>query len=339
MPCVTLCGRGRSREDTHLPRLDLAVAMGVGTAGAMVDVSTYAKLEDGLTRSWGRTSEFDNIPPGEFSFVLDNIDGRFTPGNTASPLVTTVTEGMEVCVQVGSRLTAGTIRSIEPSFPGAVAAWATLTVVCDDMLGDAGRLTLSNLVDSIEDGATPFLLWPLSDDPGTTTPDETAAPSVVNPLLRLTGSTSAFGASAIDAIGETQLTLLTSLSQSGVWPVFDFDYTADTLGAYSFWFTNTGSSEVVAAISLTGLARTIQFGYVSGEFFVRDGDSGTPATYALVDTEPHLVAVALSSVYTSAWTITATLYVDGTSRGSIDYGDTVASLDYRAPTALALTAT
>ena len=77
--------------------------MGVGTAGTLEEVTEYADLAAGVQRSWGRRTEFEDIPPGVFSFVLDNSDGRFTPGNTASPLTTTVTEGMAVCWNAGLR--------------------------------------------------------------------------------------------------------------------------------------------------------------------------------------------------------------------------------------------
>ena len=55
-----------------LPRLSLQVALGVGVAGALVDVSSYAQLEVGISRRWGRDDSFSTVEPGVFSFVLDN---------------------------------------------------------------------------------------------------------------------------------------------------------------------------------------------------------------------------------------------------------------------------
>lgn len=92
-------------------------------------------------------------------------------------------------------------------------------------------------------------------------------------------------------------------------------------------------------MSLQGFPRSLQFGYLAGQFFVRDGDTGTPATFTQVDNALHFVSMAITSVFTTVWTITATLYVDGISRGSIVYGTTFAALPYRAPTGVSLIAT
>lgn len=318
------------------------IAMGVGTAGTLEEVTEYADLAAGVQRSWGRRTEFEDIPPGTFSFVLDNSDGRFTPGNTASPLTTTVTEGMRVCWNAGGRLVDGTILAIEPTFPSDESAWAQIRITCDDMLGNAGRRSLGVLAESVLEGATPYLFWPLDDAAGTIVPVESI--QAATGLLTLTttkGST--FGATAITGIAGTQLTLKDSLaSTSGTaWPTFDFTYPTTTLGFYSFWLTTiTASTKVTASVSISGLARSLQFGYTSGAYFVRDGDTGTPATYTSADTGPHYVSMGLGSTYAaSVWTITATLYVDGTSRGSIVYGSTPSTLTYRAPVGISITAT
>lgn len=325
-----------------MPRITpLQVAMGVGAAGAMVDVSTYASLGDGFERSWGRQNEFDHIFPGTFSVVLDNPDGRFTPGNTASALTTTVTEGMAVSVNLGGRLTAGTIQSIEPTFPGNDSAWAQIRITCDDMLGSAGRRTLADdLIESLTDGGTPLLFWPLDDENPTVSPRETA--SVLSGLLTLTTTNgSSFGATALDVSEGTQLTLKDSLASSGsLLPTFDFTYPTSTLGFYNFWITPTSASKITCSVGISGLARTFQFGYNGTEYFVRDGDAGTSDTWGSTDTGPHFVSMGLGTVYAASnWDITATLYVDGVSRGSIVYGSAVASLPYRAPVSLTLRAT
>jgi len=150
-------------------RLTQSLAMGVGSSGAMTDVSTYVDLEAGVSRSWGRKGEFDDTPPGTFSFVLDNADGRFTPGNTASALATTVTEGMSVCWKLddgsgNTRLVAGTIQSIEPAFPSGESAWAQVRITCDDMLGNAGRRTVGSLTNALFDASSGVALWPLTED-------------------------------------------------------------------------------------------------------------------------------------------------------------------------------
>lgn len=149
-----------------MPRLDLAVALGVGVGGALVDVSSYARLTDGLSRRWGRTDAFYGVEPGTFSFVLDNGDGRFTPENPNSPLDTTLTEGMAACVQVGSRLTAGVVRSIEPEFPSGEAAWSRVRVTCGDALGELARVNIDDPTRALALGVGAGGFWPFSDTQG-----------------------------------------------------------------------------------------------------------------------------------------------------------------------------
>ncbi len=323
-----------------MPRISQSIAMAVGTAGAMTDISSYADLDKGVSARRGKSNEYDDAQPGEFSFTLDNNDGRFTPGNALSALATTVTEGMLVCWQLGSRLVSGAVRSIEPEFPGMQSAWSQVRITCDDQLGNAARRTMvTPFVDAVNDGATTFLLWKLDDAVGTPVPAETTGDG--SNLLSLSQTNgSPFGATAISGLGAgTQLTLKDRLSPTGgsAWPVFDFGYTTTSLGFYSFWITPTNltTSKITCAVSLSGLARSLQFGYNGTAFFIRDGDSGTSATYTLTNTLPHIVSMGLTYVGT---TLTLTLYVDGTSRGTVNYGTSVSSFAYKAPTAITLTA-
>ena len=306
------------------------IAMGTGTAGALEDVSTYADLAAGVQRSWGRRTDFEDVTPGTFSFVLDNSDGRFTPGNTSSPLTTTVTEGMAVCWNTGGRLVTGTILGIEPTFPSGESAWAQIRITCDDMLGNAGRRTIKDpFVDALNEGATQFILWPLDDAAGTIVPAESTG-NAAN-LLVLSGSNgSVFGSPAVDGLGAgTQLLLKDYLQPVSAWPTFTFSYPATSLGFYSCWITpTTSTSKVTVSVSLSGLARSLQFGYSSGTYFVRDGDAGTTATYSLLDNSAHFVSMGLTYAGT---TLTLTLYVDGTSRGSTTYATALASIPYKAP--------
>jgi hypothetical protein len=314
-------------------------ALGVGASGALTDVSTYVEAGEGIGRSYGKQDQFRDTEPGTFTITLNNRDGRFTPNNTVSPYATTVTEGMAVNLNVGGRFTSGTVLAI--ALPADEQTWGQITLTCDDMLGNASRRALGTLVDSINAGATPYILFPLDDVAGTTTPRETA--NAGSGLLTLTGSSgSAFGGAAIPGLSAaTQLTLKDSLaSPSGtIWPTFAFTYPTSSLGFYSFWITPVSGAKITASVGISGLARTFQFGYTGGAYFVRDGDSGTPATYASVDTGPHFVSMGLGSTFAAGvWTITATLYVDGTSRGSIVYGSTPATLTYRAPVSMSLVA-
>ena len=144
-----IAANGDATRGGELFRINCAMCHNaVGAGGALVDVSSYARLTDGVERRWGQDDQFYAASPGTFSFVLDNADGRFTPENASSPLATTLTEGMAASLQIGTRLTGGTVRTIEPAFPGGDAAWASVRVTCEDALGELARTRLLSATQS-----------------------------------------------------------------------------------------------------------------------------------------------------------------------------------------------
>lgn len=312
-----------------MTRLAQSVAMGVGVAGAMVDVSDYADLQAGVSRTWGRQSEFDDAAPGTFSFTLNNADGRFTPGNTSSPLDTTVTEGMQVCWELDSRLVAGTVQAIEPTFPSAESAWAQVRITCDDMLGNAGRRQLSDLSDSLFDIASGWLLYPL---------DEAASPpSIQQSRGSQVGSASywnpliTFGSTASQIIVEnTVAEVPADLSQPNFY--FDyttFDYPLTTCGGWGFWVERKAGSVVSLQVKGIVLDQNVTLTASSTETTLTPGGSGTPITTGpLSEGVAHYLSFSSVTSFSSVWTITYTFYIDGVSIGSSNYsrGTTIMSL-------------
>lgn len=58
------------------------VAVGCGAGGVMADVSAFMAGPEGVVCSYGQQDEFRDAGPAQFSFTLENQDGRFTPNNT-----------------------------------------------------------------------------------------------------------------------------------------------------------------------------------------------------------------------------------------------------------------
>ena len=51
-------------------------ALGVGSSGALVDVSAYVTgVSDGVSRRYGQLDSFRDATPGTFTVILDNYDG------------------------------------------------------------------------------------------------------------------------------------------------------------------------------------------------------------------------------------------------------------------------
>lgn len=67
-------------------KVEIAPANGpTDAAPTWIDVSSYARLVDGITFGRGRADELSTTSPGSLSLSLNNDDGRFTPGNVTSP--------------------------------------------------------------------------------------------------------------------------------------------------------------------------------------------------------------------------------------------------------------
>lgn len=332
-----------------VPRITQSVAMGVGTAGAMTDVSAYANLKDGVTRSTGRSSEFDDTPPGTFSLAFDNPTGNFTPGNTGSAFATRLTQNMSVCWDLGGRLTEGTIRAIEPMFPGSIAAWSQVKITCDDMLGDAGRTEVDNIPDAILAVAEPLLVWPLDDAAGSGKAVEASGGMRLLPYTAagFDATAAIFGASAFPGLPGTATLLslpeggaVRGLATTAVDSSFvagapravstAFPYADDTAGFWGVWVEPynylTPSVKLTVQHAILDMPFYIQYQPNIPRIAVFAGS--VSATYNLSAAEnsaPLYMAMGISVTYNSGgayWLATATLYVNGVAQATAVYDDT-----------------
>lgn len=305
------------------------VYMGVGSSGAMTNVSTYVDLVAGIDYEYGRSSEFDDTAPGTFSFTLDNADGRFTPDNTSSPYATTVTEGMVVCWSAGARLVRGTIIGIEPAFPGDDAAWSQIVITCDDMLGDLARTELSGcLADDAVFAATPYAYWPMSDATGSIATEALggAQPDMV-PLDGDTINVASFGYAGLPGASTTQAyftgndTNTTFRLRAGTDTFAAVDYPSGSLGAWGFWLTperltlESLSSWFGATFLYEEAAVTFSIASSGADILLR-GEAGNGSTVTVATLREGVTQFIAVVVTNTSTTMTATFYLDGVSVAS-----------------------
>lgn len=221
------------------------VAMGIGAGGAMVDVTSSISGPDGVTYTYGRQSEFSDVAPGTFTFVLENQSGIYTPNNPNTTLATPVTEGMAVSWLEGTRLVSGVIQSI--GFAGTEDQWGRVTITCMDVLGVANRTQLTYPAESAALAQGEFY-WPFDDPVGSS-----AAQEVLSGWAPAFGATSAsnagvaFGIAGIDNVTDTQaqFTVPAAISQTytavpaGVFTGFGFALGTPPAGgsAWGMWIT------------------------------------------------------------------------------------------------------
>ena len=182
------------------PLLVQYVAMDLnGNPSALVDVSAYVRGADGVSKSPVRTDQFRDAQPATFSFVLENYDGRFTPGNPNSPYTNPVTERMQVCWSVGGQLRAGAINTITL----AEDNWSAVTITCEDMLGTASRNTITaSIADAISVAAGKLLMWRMDDANGSAVATEASGNGS---LMTQPGATLAFAQPGIPGLPGTQV--------------------------------------------------------------------------------------------------------------------------------------
>lgn len=68
--------------------------------GTWTDISPYVREAEGIRITRGRGDEQAEVRPGTMSLVLDNRDGRFTPGSPASPYWPNVRKGRPIRASV-----------------------------------------------------------------------------------------------------------------------------------------------------------------------------------------------------------------------------------------------
>lgn len=305
------------------------LALACGSAGAYVDV-TDDLVTDSVKGSWGRTSGFNDTRPGVFSFDLVNDTGKYTPGNVSSSLATSVRVGMGVHHIVDGVHFSGTIRAAEPYFvgPDGLSGSARVRVTCDDLLGNASRLEMDALEDSLYQAAFPLIRWTLDDPPSSGAaaadgigPDlGTVVPGGIYPAAAVFGST----ASHIPASAVVALPANSEITSNGA-PFPTYPYGSSTVGVWSFWvevssfatafyatasIVGTGTSYTSCVVSYTGNALDLRAG---GPGFPGAGVVGPVVRPGV----PYYVVVTSSTSFSAGdTTVTYNFYVDGVSYGS-----------------------
>lgn len=137
----------------------------VNGTGTLVDITAYVDFQIGIKHSWGRTAGDPfraEPPPGSLTMTLDNNDGRFTPGNTATYTVGLV-EGVLVQWTCGTRVRRFRTGVPELRFPTGVGGRATVTVTCLDALALLAKREMRQMVDEVAFAQQPQAYWPLNE--------------------------------------------------------------------------------------------------------------------------------------------------------------------------------
>lgn len=299
--------------------------------GQMVEVTSYIQGPEGVTFSYGRQDEFRDTGPAQFSFTLENQDGRFTPNNPATPYAVPMTEGLTVSWVCGTRLVSGSIQSI--GFASSEDQWGRIVVTCTDVLGVANRTYLTDLASDAA-AANAWLYWPFNDPAGSASAAEiNGGPSLAPDIDPEFSAVATFGITATAPTADTQVQLTEPTTNlyyfdnalDAVFPTIT--YPAGSLGYWGFWVTPvTVNWRVELDVELAN-------GWVLAFSGTQQGNgtnvsltiTGTPVgvSYLSVPWQvgvAHYLAVGVTNAGT---TYTATIFFDGVAVGSGSWTNTV----------------
>lgn len=144
------------------------------TPTAWTDITSHIAYP--LVIRQGRPTEFDDVGPGRMTFALHNDDGRFMPGNPASPLFPYWVKGKRVrwrVTKAGVTYTRfiGWITALAPEFPSDSTIGSVVAVTAVDALGLLAQRKLRSSLTEItlaiaRNNATTVDVY--EADPGTT---------------------------------------------------------------------------------------------------------------------------------------------------------------------------
>lgn len=103
------------------PIVDVAFGYSITSASPVwTDITRYADLGVGISITRGASNEVSETEPGQAGLTLDNSDGRFTPGRSASPYYPNVKKNVPIRVRVVS---ADQNLITNPSFESGLTDW------------------------------------------------------------------------------------------------------------------------------------------------------------------------------------------------------------------------
>ena len=217
---------------TGLPSSASSIGSSLFTSGKLeiawdgvtwTDVSAYLDSAP-VTIRYGRPTEFDDVSPGVMTVTVRNDDGRFMPGNTASPYYPHIIDDVPQIRYTVSRGSSswvrfwGYIHAYKPSFPTSSTVGAIVELSCTDNMSVLARFPMMSVwnIEAMHASALAGARWDGFDvvgDGGATSWFNNATTSAGTPatcavVLRpsLAGELSYGGADGLSMLGSISIT-------------------------------------------------------------------------------------------------------------------------------------
>lgn len=311
---------------TVMPDVVVEIAFTTGPndpAPVWVDVSAYVEAQSVINISRGRADELSAIQPSRMTVILDNRDGRFTPGNTGSPYYPNVKKGRRIRVRAMWPLAtsyadrfSGYVDEWPVAWPDGTSYTSTVTVTASSRLARLGRGTeLRSIIEEEILDDDPAAYYTLGDAEGSTSAGNGSV--VQRPVMTFagTGSNPVFGNAT--GPGTDGLTSVSFAGGKYLSVVFDQPVVkpSDTTYSWEFFFNTATTAFQQLGRLYKANGDTVQaFITAAGKLnILSNADAGSiyfdlisAATVSDGATHHALVRATIS-----AGTLTSTLYLDG----------------------------
>lgn len=174
-------------------------------APVWTDISAWVDMDAGVSITTGRADEFATVQTGTCSVTLDNVDGRFTVGNAASPYYPNVKIRKKIRISYQnpsgpgpiSYRFAGYVEEWPTAWPGGMSTYSTAVVTASDRFKRLGKVNaLRSLITQEYLLDNPVADFTLGEPTGSTTAGDTSRNGlgVLTTLQVGTGGDITFGA-------------------------------------------------------------------------------------------------------------------------------------------------
>jgi hypothetical protein len=294
-----------------------------------VDVTQWLRANPGVSVTRGRQDQFSDVQPSKCTLTLDNTDGRFTPGNTASPYYPNVKKGRRIRVTathatVAYRRFAGYVDEWPVTWADASATVAFTSISASSRQARLGRGTeLRSIIEEEYLLDAPDAYYTMGEPEASVAAGNGS--SVVQPPMTFAGS----GASPVFGVatgpGTDNLTAVSFSGGKNLDVTFPASLVAstDTTFAYEMFFLTSSASFQNMGRLWSNTGDSVQFTIsASGKLGANGFNNTGPIYFDLVSgatVSNGATHHALVRCTISAGVLTTTLFLDGTSVASTTY--------------------
>lgn len=305
-----------------------------------VDVTSYTRnVTDNISITHGRQDRYETVQPAKLGLTLINKDGRFTPGNAASPYYPNVKKGRKIRVSVThngvtyNRYT-GFVDEWPVEWADASATLADVQVSASSRMAAMGRgRILASIIEVEYLDDVPAAYFPLGDSEGSLNAGNVSTTTqpqmILTPFGGGSNSNISFGSATGPATDSLTAALFTRVSATaGAYlassPLQGLATGSDpSILLEAFMLTNAtqemGIAQIDAGSSAYLALGTNSTGKLTAKYATPSGGVAYTLTSAATISDGLIHHVAIRQT-TAVGVTTADLYLDGTSVASTTIG-------------------